>query len=225
MATYRSQESVLTALSAKLVFSFETGDFGFSVASVALADGIEERNAALQSLGKSIAAVRGVFDELRQTVKVSDKNSTAISGDNILEFLEILDRLSTSEETSVDAQEGFRLLLMRPRFQSILNEEPKILVADDLWTFLDEWRNFYIPFIREIRLSFILKICHDLKTNGFFGATFGEDFPQRFLKMSIEEAASWQETAHLLASSKNASRLFASLSAAAEDRTDNLVVS
>ena len=215
----------MTALSAKLVFSLETAEFGFSVASVALADDVEERNAALQDLGKSIGVMRALFNVLRQAVNVSDKAPTAISSENVLELLEALDRLSVAEETGIDVQEKFRRLLMRPKFQSILNEEPTILVADNLWEFLDEWRNLYIPLIRSIRLNFILRICHNLAASDLFNATFGEDFSERFLRMPLEEAASWQETAHLLASSKNALRLYASIGAATQDRTDDLVVS
>lgn len=209
----------MSALPARLVLGPEMMNFGISVASVALAEGPDERNAALAGLLNAIREVRQTFKSVSEAYERNQLDLSETSADELCVFLA---RAADAERASVVGQAAFQRLLMRPKFQSLLKHGPDNLTPSELWDFLREWHELYVPFVRKIRMVAIKEVYNRAEQAGVLEAHLDEDFPGTFIALSLDEADSWNETAHILATTNNVQRLLISANAESEDRTDEL---
>ena len=212
----------MTALPARLVIGPEMMDFGLSVASVALAEGSEEVSLALSELWKAIENARTSFDNVLRLSTDIDGAVSQASGEEIRLFME---NILLAETKNTEGEKKLSALIARPKFQSIILQTDVGYDVDDLSSFIEEWRTVYIPFLRKLRLIAISTIFKRISDGGVAEARLDDEFPEVFLSYSLKESEAWQETAHLLASSKTASRLLSSTHGETADRTDVLAKS
>ncbi len=211
----------MSALPARLVLGPEMMNFGISVASVALAEGPDERDAALTALFEVIREVRQTFKASAEADECNQLDVSETSADELCLFL---DRAADAERASFLGQAAFQSLLMRPKFQSMIQQEPNSPKVSELWEFLREWHELHVLFIRRTRMVVIKEVYSRAENAGIIEAHLDEDFPEFFVALSLDEADSWSETAHILASTKNVQRLLSSAGLKSGDRADEIPI-